>query len=326
MLMFQSDTDPSAGQQARRASAAPSRAGWRQRLLAGLACVLLSPASATAATGQAGSALTADARRLAEQDLFAELERDYRIEIVTHNLSDSFHPGWLEPPINVRVEPVKPASLPDALFVLQRGLAAYPPAVVSRNLRLIGLAERMQFFGQVYGATYVHYTVPDEQGLPYKSDLFLGVFSEMADFDVRPYLLDVFHHEFSSVLFKNYPFPEKAWRAVHGPGFVYDNEGRQHGGRDALSQGDPQETSEALYGAGFLKRYARATLEEDFNVFSGMAFSAPQALLRLCRKHPRLSRKLTLWLGFYRSIDPEFAGTELFRTYAAQGYGEPGKP
>lgn len=277
-----------------------------------LGCLLSLSASLPLQAAEAESSVLA-----ARDDIFAELKRDYRIEIVYQNLTQTFHPGWLQPPINVKVEALKPSSLPDVLFALEQALAAYPPAVITHNLRLIGLAEQLSFYNQVYGATYVHYSVLDEQGLPYKSDLFLGTFSNLPDFDLRPSLLNLFHHEFSSVLFKNYAFPEKAWLAVNPPDFAYGQ-----GGLQALKQGDnPHTTSEVQYQAGILTRYSMASLEEDINIFSGMAFSEPKKLLSLCQKYPRLSSKLKLWIEFYLSIDADFGKTQLFRDYAAAGYG-----
>ena len=261
-----------------------------------------------------GPAVRAETQTAAS--VFAQLENRYQLAIHYQNIANDFYSDWRLPPISARVEAVKPEDLPALQKILDEALSAYPPTVIKSNLKLIGLAQRIYFYQELYGATYAYYEATDEG--PVKSDVFLAAFSDEKDFDMHTYVLDSFHHEFSSILMRNYPFPEKAWRAANPKTFVYVHENAEIPGLEALKEGHYNDTSEELYQGGFLTQYATSSLEEDFNIFTGMAFSQPEATLKLAAKYATVRRKLQLWREYYLSIDPAFAKTRIFEYYASQ--------
>ena len=117
-----------------------------------------------------------------------------------------------------------------------------------------------------------------------------------------PYLESTLHHELSSVLMNRHEhlFPAEAWRRANPPGFAYLGSGVEsiRSGRASL------EPEEELLRRGFLHRYSKSTLEDDFNAVATRLFMNDREFWEWYELYPRLRRKVSLAIRFFQSIHP----------------------
>ena len=222
---------------------------------------------------------------------FRVLEAEYEKKIRIHFTADEdlLPKSWRRVTINGKITGISDAELRRFPQLLRKALSRYPKSVITKNLKRIVLLESISFYGLEYGATYSTDTI------------YLSSKGRDLGYTDR-YLIDGFHHEFSSILFRNYRFPSRRWEMCNPSHFSYTGSGV-----DALRHGQTSlEGSEDLYWDGFLAGYSVSALEEDYNVYSGIAFSQPERLRQLIREYPRVREKFFVWLEFYRSIDPYF--------------------
>jgi hypothetical protein len=171
------------------------------------------------------------------------------------------------------------------LPVVERFLSRYPKDVVKTNLSDIYLVAKLEFDGKSYGGTYS------------SSAIYIrikGEFFRYSDASVQAAM----HEEFSSILFRNYRFPKEAWEAINRPGWKYEGTGFEMLGRE-----DVYDQTEELFRDGFLAKYSQSSLENDFNMFVGWAFTKPDHLRKVVSKYERIKGKYQLVIQFYKSID-----------------------
>ena len=167
-------------------------------------------------------------------------------------------------------------------------LAGYPREVVRRNLDAVYLLGELTIYGKSFGGT------TSWASIYVKSQGVEKGFTE-------PFLLNLLHHEFSSILMRNYAFPKAEWQKLNPKGFRYlEND------VDALDWSEPYHQEKSLWLDGFLMKYSTSSIENDFNTMSSWMFTRPDELRRLARRYPRLQSKLDLAIGFYKSIDRRF--------------------
>ena len=236
----------------------------------------------------AGSAEARDAAVLAEIE---ELESDYgdRLEIVHEDGMKHIPQSWRGGGINAEIKHISDAELRRFPTLLRQALSCYPKKVIEKNLRRVVLLESIKLYGTEYGTVYS------------RDAVFLS--SQGIDEGyTNTYLTKSFHQTFSSILLANYRFPTTRWNKVNPPEFEYGD-----GGLAAIQEGrDGTSGKPEFYRDGFLNEYSKSELEEDFNTFSGLAFTKPHRLKSLVAEYPRISQKFDLWLEFYVSIDPAF--------------------
>jgi hypothetical protein len=242
------------------------------------------------------------------------LEKDYAIKIVYKQPDSVFYSSWREPPMDAHSEPIDIGSGAVFCKTLKEALGNYPKKVISESLSAIAISKRLYLYGQLYGATYAFY---DERG---KGDLFIANFSDQTSTDNRLFVLDSFHHEFSSILLKKFNFPVSEWRKINPKNFQYVYETKENPGTEALKEGFKTEEETALLKIGFLSQYSTSDLEEDFNTFAGMVFSQPEHIIELANTYPAIKSKTEALLRFYGSFAPDFMKTTLFKFYITQGF------
>ncbi len=244
---------------------------------------------------------------------FQALEKRYQIAIYYDQLQKTVPDYWRQAPISFHYIPISEKDLSLLYPPIQAALAQYPDAVIKNNLRALGLAKQLSFFNTQYGATYT-------ETQPQRNTIYLSRIPNLDEAEVYDYVLDSVHHEFSSILLKKYPFPEKAWRAANPSGFRYQYESSDNPGLTAMQNSDVHQTGAVFFSNGFLSAYSQASLEEDLNVFSGEVFTHPQAILEKARRYPRIAQKLRVWLGFYGGLDSSFKTKPLFQNLAKAGF------
>lgn len=250
------------------------------------------------------------------QQGFYALQKHYQLEVSYEDPILDVPYEWQRPPFNMQMIPLEPAHYALAEIALTKALKAYPDKVIQDYLKKISLSKQMYLYGEKFAGTYIYFD-PQIYGPMARHEIYLA---ESDSNDPYLFLIDTFHHEFSSVLLRSKPFPEAQWRAVHAKEFAYLYENQQYAGFEALKEGLSSELKSDLFAQGFLSGYSQASFEEDLNVFSAYALGAYEYLATLAQQHARLAAKLKIWLNYYNSIDPGFQQTEAFRFYKKQGF------
>ncbi|PKL76388.1 MAG: hypothetical protein CVV27_10535 [Candidatus Melainabacteria bacterium HGW-Melainabacteria-1] len=266
--------------------------------------------------------LTACAGEDLPNEYFAELQNHYGLEMMYQKVVESVPDSWLAPPESFQATPLRREDLPGLRDALAAALAMYPKQVIRDHLKTIWLAKTFHFHGHLYAATYTYY--PEQSDLSwhrFTKAIYLSCDLAAENGDRQAFLMDSFHHEFSSLLMQMNPFPESVWRKANPKGFNYTYQAQQNPGFEAMKDGiGSTEGSESLYAQGFLSDYAMTALEEDINVFSGVSLAEPERMLGLAKRHPAIARKLRIWLGYYASIAPDFLKMPLFQRYQQRGF------
>lgn len=250
--------------------------------------------------------ISACAQQQKETSYFQNIESKYLIPIEYSEVEKSFPDYWFNEPIKAHVEPLTLNE--ENIQIINQALnsifSAYPQKVLSESLRSIGLVNKLYFYDSFYGATYTQTFM--------KNSVYLSTQSTDLNADITKYLIDSFHHEFSSILMKKFEFPEQRWRDANPPNFIYEYEKNQNPGLEAMNNKVQTGDVEELHAQGFFSEYSMSSIEEDLNVFSGVAFTYPDWMISLAEKYPLMKKKLSVWISFYRSIDPDFDKTPVF--------------
>ncbi len=234
----------------------------------------------------------------ARNSMFHTLEKRYGITVKHAYDGDFFPRSWIEKPISARFTPLDDEELKRFPSLLEKALSRYPERVIRNNLKGINLAGGIYFYNLRYGGTYTGTIVYLTSG---------GVRKGYTD----TYIIGSFHHEFSSILLRNYRFPKSEWLAANPKGFSYRF--TDHGGRRALQDGSDSLTGTAkLYRDGFLNQYSTAGFEEDLNEYSGRILTDPAGFKKLMKTYPRIEKKFRVWLSYYRSVDRVFTEDYIF--------------
>ena len=204
-----------------------------------------------------------------------------------------FPPSWLEAPIKASAEAIHPDETSRCKQILIKALRKYPVALLQRELQHIYFLHSMRFYNLDYGGTNSFDAV-------YLTDSG----KEMGYNDL--YLEQTFHHEFSSILYRNYPnlLNQSAWMASNPPGFTYRDP--ENGVGAIRNNQSSQDLDTALCQLGFLTQYAESGMENDLNTFAQNIFSPSPGFWELVDNYPRIATKFNLLLIFYNSISPLF--------------------
>ena len=216
------------------------------------------------------------------------LNQQYTARIVP---STELPASWLGPDINGRATPVEPQEFERAAPIIRRETLRYPGAVLKRNLKAVNVVKEIWFYGAPYGGTNDLDTV------------YLSISSVQMGY-TTDYISRAFHHEFSSILLRNFPnyLDQAAWKATLPKGFEYGA-----GGVEAIKQGkastdfDPEEAAK-----GFYSQYSLSEQEEDFNILAENLFTGGAKFWKRVDSHPQLRGKVKVVLEFYNKLDKSF--------------------
>jgi hypothetical protein len=219
------------------------------------------------------------------------------IEIAAYPESGMMPESWFEPPVSGKVTPLNAALLDFASETVRKAVDKYDNKLLEGNLKKVYLLGDLQFYGVPYGGTY------------YGQSVFMVVKSKMQGY-TEAYVEKSFHHEFSSILYKNYPekFPEAEWLRVNAPDFKYGS-----GGVDAIKTGNAGLDFDSKSNEqGFLNEYSKASMEEDLNEVAGNLFLSSDEFWDVVDKYPIIKSKVQLMIQFYSSLDNKYT-EEFFR-------------
>ncbi|MGI9352180.1 MAG: putative zinc-binding metallopeptidase [Rhizobiaceae bacterium] len=218
------------------------------------------------------------------------IHSDFDVDVYHQYDPASYFPeSWRAAPISAIGNQLSTTEIKRTLPIIREFLTAYPEPVIRDNLDSVYLLSRLNFFGKSYGGTN------SKKSIYIKSEGIEKGFSDS-------YLLGLMHHEFSSILMRNYPFPMQEWNKLNPKKFRYLGDGKS-----ALDWKNPHLQNKNLLRDGFLIKYSTSSTENDFNVMSSWLFTHPQELKKIASRYPKINSKLNLTLEFLRSIDGDFA-------------------
>jgi hypothetical protein len=236
-----------------------------------------------------------------KDDLFNSIENKYGIEVLMSDDPGFFPKEWLLPPISAKSSGLSEKQAIRFPSLLEKALSSYPFKVISKNLNGIALSKSLGFYDIKYGGT--------------NSTSMVYLTSKGKSFGYSDsYLISIFHHEFSSILLRNYPFPRKKWLSSNPDNFEYkyENQGKSAGVEAIKHEKELLTGSDELYQKGFLTQYSVSGFEEDFNMYSATILTNPKEFKAQMNKYEAIRRKFNIWLDFYNSIDDSFTNTSIF--------------
>jgi hypothetical protein len=120
------------------------------------------------------------------------------------------------------------------------------------------------------------------------------------------YLEQTFHHEYSSILYRNHPafLDEAAWNKINGAGFEYTDP--ENGVGAIRNNESSQDLDTALCQKGFLTQYSLSGIENDINTFAQNIFCPSEGFWEIVERYPIIKNKVVLLIDFYNKIDPLF--------------------
>ena len=217
------------------------------------------------------------------------IEVKYDVRVHHHYDPITYFPGnWLEDPISATGSQLPYEEVERVLPLIDQFLSAYPSRIIDKDLKSIYLVSELTIYGKEFGGTN------SWAGIYIKSQ---GVEKGYSDVFLR----GLMHSEFSSILMRNYTFPELKWSRVNRVGFQYSGDGTEALGRRGLYSNDSQ-----LLQDGFLVQYSKSSMENDFNMMSGWLFTRRDELKNLASRYPKIDAKMKLAINFYKSIDNQF--------------------
>jgi len=206
---------------------------------------------------------------------------------------------WSGKNVSPDISPVPSEEVIRLQDLLTHAFLKYPVDLLTSNLDRVYVMKSMKFYGLPYGGTNYKQTIYlcDDTDNPYFSN---------------EYIEQVFHHEFSSILIRNFSvrFDKTKWLALNPPSFRYGK-----GGAEAISQGtasmvlDPE-----MMKQGFLSEYSTASLEEDINVFAQNLFTGSRDFWSAVGLNDIIREKTLLLISFYHKVNPVFTET-YFRSF-----------
>lgn len=204
-----------------------------------------------------------------------------------------FPESWREEPINAIGEQIEAPEISRCKSIITKALNKYPLGVLKRDLRCVYFLKSIRFYKVGYGGT-------NSTDALYLSDN--GIPLGYTDW----YLEKSFHHEFSSILYRNHPeyLNETAWKKANIAGFDYND---PEAGVGAIRNNkSSEEIDTALCRNGFLTQYSLSDMENDINTFAQNIFIPAEGFWEAADRYPRIKRKLDLIISFYHKINPLF--------------------
>lgn len=215
-----------------------------------------------------------------------------------------FPETWQSTAINASGEQIDPKETARSKSVIAKALNKYPAASLKKDLRVIYFMKSMKFYNVGYGGTNSNealYLTNNGVSMGY-NDL---------------YLEQTFHHEYSSILYRNHPsfIDKERWENANIAGFDYND---PESGVGAIRNNESsQDLDTALCRKGFLTQYSLSGMENDINTFAQNLFSPSAGFWKIVDQYPRIRQKVRLLADFYHKIDPVFT-EEYFRKLSQQ--------
>jgi len=211
-----------------------------------------------------------------------------------------FPESWQAAPISAQGEQLSELEMQRCKLIMIKALDKYPVGALRNELKGVYFLKSMKFYDVGYGGT-------NSTDMLYLTDE--GATLGYTDF----YIEQTFHHEYSSILYRNHPsyFDETNWIKANIPGFDYND---PENGVGAIRNNESSQTLDTvLCKKGFLTQYSLSGMENDINTFAQNMFYPTSRFWEIVDQYPRVNEKMKLFVAFYNKIDPLFT-EEYFRT------------
>ena len=216
-----------------------------------------------------------------------------------------FPASWQTAPINAKGEEIGPSEIQRTKKIMVTALRKYPKQTLQQNLNGgIFWLKSMKFFDVGYGGT-------NSTNALYLTDN--GETRGYTDF----YMEQTFHHEFSSILMRNFPvlLDTVAWKTANAKGFDYNDP--ENGVGAIRNNQSSQELDTAICRKGMLTQYGMSSLENDANTFAQNLFCPTKNFWIIVDRYPMIYRKTNLLIGFYHRLSGFFT-EDYFRKLATK--------
>lgn len=215
------------------------------------------------------------------------------VKVIFNYSASIFPPSWQVSPIYAKGEPVVPSETKRCKLSATRALSKYPASLLKLNLTAVYYLKSMKFYNVGYGGTNSNnalYLTDDGASMGY-TDL---------------YMEQTFHHEFSSILFRNNAsfLDTSAWMKANVPEFDYNDPEKGVGA--IRNNKSSQEFDSLLCSKGFLTQYALSGMENDINTVAQNLFSPSEGFWNYVERFTRIKQKVNLLINFYNRLDPVF--------------------
>lgn len=215
-----------------------------------------------------------------------------------------FPDTWQASPISASGVPIADKEIKRSQLVIIKALKKYPADVLRKNLEGVYFLRSMQFFGVGYGGTNSTanvYLTNDGDALGYTDS----------------YLEQTFHHEFSSIILRNFSskLDTTLWNKANDKKFFYNDPDRGVGA--IRNNATSQEIDTAICKLGMLSEYAMSGLENDVNTFAQYLFYPSGNFWKIVDSYPAIRKKVALMIKLYQATSPVFT-EEYFRKFSTK--------
>ena len=202
---------------------------------------------------------------------------------------DIFPVSWQPEPINATAQPIEISEIPRTKTVIAKALGKYPEVIFEYNLKTVYFLKEMKFYDVGYGGT-------NSTDAVYLTNE--GISKGYTD----KYLEQTFHHEFSSILLRNYPafLDTNLWKGANSYNFTYND---PENGVGAIRNNQSSQALDSLLCLkGVLTQYGGSSIENDVNTFAQNLFCPEKDFWNYVDRFPRIKQKAKLLISFYSKI------------------------
>ena len=204
-----------------------------------------------------------------------------------------FPESWQTAPISAKGEQIAASEIQRCNGLMEKALSKYPLKNLEKELKAVYFLKSMKCYEVDFGGT-------NSNDALYLTNS--GINNGYTDI----YLEETFHHEYSSILFRNHPsfLNVREWKRASINGARYKDP--ENGVGAIRKNQSSQDIDTILCKKGFLTQYSLSGLENDINTFAQNMFSPPENFWKIVDQYPRIKKKVKLLTDFYYKIDPLF--------------------
>lgn len=207
--------------------------------------------------------------------------------------AEIFPASWHSPAIHAKGEQIDASETERTKRVMAAALSKYPEELLQVSLRAVYFLKTMSMYNVGFGGT-------NSTDAVYLTNN--GAETGYTDF----YLEQTLHHEYSSILFRNYPslLDTIAWKEANIAGFDYND---PEAGVGAIRKNQTsQDIDTALCRVGFLTQYAYSDMENDINTIAQNLFKPSPGFWNVVNEYPRIREKVRILMNFYNRLSRKF--------------------
>lgn len=193
-------------------------------------------------------------------------------------------------------EHVEISKLGDRLYftylnILKRALGKYPSDLIKNTLTKV-------YIGGPYSENDAVIV-----GMYEKTNIYLFYNHKWGD-NTPLFLEQTFHHEFSSILVKQYNFPAFDWLKLCPPTFSYIINPKKID--KYMNTVGSYAATESMLRDGVVSAYGMVNAENDINTYAETIFTQPEKMKEYIARYPVIAKKYKMLEKFYLDISPEF--------------------